>query len=87
MSAFLKNLPVKVRGGRWISVWGPLPSYDPILPPPLHTVYVSTYSHRERGEGGELTSEKVRGTMLHKAGRKYLHDWLYLQSINSIKHQ
>ncbi len=34
---------------------------------------------------GELTGEKVRCAMLHKAGRKYLHDWLNLQSINSIK--
>jgi hypothetical protein len=25
----------------------------------------------ERGEGGELTREKVRGAMLHKAGQKY----------------
>jgi hypothetical protein len=25
----------------------------------------------ERGEGGELTREKVRGAMLHKPGQKY----------------
>ncbi len=31
--------------------------------------------------------EKVRGATVHKAGGKYQHDWLYLQSINSIKHQ
>jgi hypothetical protein len=37
------------------------------------------------GGGGKLTREKVRGTIVHKAGRKYQHDWLYLQSINSDK--
>ncbi len=49
MSAFLKNLSVKVLGGRWISVWGPLLSHDPILPPPytLYTCVQYTYSHRE----------------------------------------
>jgi hypothetical protein len=30
--------------------------------------------------------EKVRGATVHKRGRKYKHDRLYLQSINSIKH-
>jgi hypothetical protein len=32
-----------------------------------------TYSHRE-GEQEELTREKVRGAIVHKAGRKYQHD-------------
>jgi hypothetical protein len=41
----------------------------------------------EGGRRGELTKEKVRGAIVHKAGRKYQHDCLYLQSINSIKHQ
>ncbi len=44
ISAFLKNWPVKVLGGRCLSVWGPLPSYDPILPPPLtHGIRVYRY--------------------------------------------
>ena len=33
------------------------------------------------------TSEKVRGALVNKKCRKYQHDWLYLQSINSNKHQ
>jgi hypothetical protein len=71
-----------------LSVWGPLPSYDPILPP-LHTVYVYTvylFTQGGGGRGGELTREKVRGAIVQKDGRKYQHDWMYLQSMNSIKH-
>jgi hypothetical protein len=52
-----------------------LPSYDPILIP-LYTLYcirvysiLIAYSHREGGEGGgELTREKIRGAIVHKAG-------------------
>ncbi len=57
-----------------LSVWGPLPSYDPILPPLTHCkrVYKYTYSHREGGE--EMTREKVRGEVVHKTGRKFQHD-------------
>jgi hypothetical protein len=59
---------------------------------PLHTVYVYTvYFFTQRRGGGrgrvELTREKVRGAIVHKAGRKYQHDLLYLQSINYITHQ
>ncbi len=35
--------------------------------------------------GGERTREKVRGATVHKLGRKYQHDWMHLQSINSDK--
>jgi hypothetical protein len=56
MSFFLKNLPVKVLGGRFLSVRGPLLCYDPILPPPLHTVYVCTLQFIHTGKGGEWES-------------------------------
>ncbi len=63
-------------------------SLAPDPPPPVaHCMNTDpcTYSHRERGgEGDSWTSEKVRGALVHKRGRKYKHDWLYLQSINSI---
>ncbi len=70
-----------------LSVWGPPPSYDHILPPcTLYTCiqYIYLFTQERGREGGELTREKVRGAIVHKADRKYQHDWLCLQSINSI---
>ncbi len=65
------------------------PSYDPIFPSPLtHCIRVySILIHTGKGGRGELTREKVRGATVHKAGRKYQHDWLSLQPINSTKNQ
>ncbi len=63
----------KVLGGRCLSVWGPP---VPSLPPPArYKLYAyiplySTYSHREGREGVWWTSEKVRGAIVHKRGRK-----------------
>ncbi len=56
----------------------PSPPMTPYSPPPLHTTY-TVYLFTQGGRG-ELTREKVRGAIVHKAGRKYQHDWLYLQS-------
>ncbi len=66
---------------------GPSPSMTPYSPPPLtHCIRVkSILIHTGKGEEG-LTREKVKGK-LHKAGRKYQHERLDLQSLNSIKHQ
>jgi hypothetical protein len=57
-------------------------------PPPLqpHTVSVSILREMDRG-GGRGGQREGRGATVHKRGRKYQHDRLYLQSINSIKHQ
>ncbi len=60
------------------------------LPPPpwpiLLYVYTIqyTYSHWEEGE---LAREKVKRAIVHNTGRKYQHKGLYLQTINSFKHQ
>ncbi len=65
------------------------PSYDHILPHlTLNTcVHRTVYLFKQgRRGGGRANQEKVRGVIAHK-GRKYQHDWLYLQFRNSIKHQ
>jgi hypothetical protein len=70
-------LLVKGLCGRCFICLRPPPSYDLILLPPLHTVYVYTVylvTQGRVGGGEELTREKVRAAMLHKAGRKYQHD-------------
>ncbi len=57
------------------------------------SVFVCLVIHRIGYRGtqvsqvGRWTSEQVRGALVHRRGRKYLHDWLYLQSINTLKHQ
>jgi hypothetical protein len=77
MSSSKKSLPVFI-------------CLRPRTPYPLsHTVYVYTVYlfTRERGEGawGELHHrDRERGNS--SLGRKYQHDLLYLQSINSDKH-
>ncbi len=81
MSAFLKNLPEKVLSDRCLSVWSP-------RHPPLHTVYTPVLIHTGKwGRGGRCTIEKVRWALVHYRDRKYQHDGLYLQSINSIDYQ
>jgi hypothetical protein len=97
MSVFL-NLPVKVLGGRCQI---PLFSYDPILPTPLHTVYVYTvYSIQYTVYSIQYTVYSIVSTVYStleperrgeeqqftKLGQLYQHDRLYLQSINYDKH-
>ncbi len=93
MSSFKKKWSVRDFAVVALCVWGPLPSYDPILPPPpWHSVYVCsdciqfTYSDREGGGMGRSNQRRL-GAIVHKASRKYQHYWLCRQSINSIKHQ
>jgi hypothetical protein len=57
-------------------------------PPPL-THCILVYIHTGKGGGGGGRGEQERwlgGQQFTKLGRKYQHDWLYLQSINSDKH-
>jgi hypothetical protein len=85
----LKNLPVKGFCGRCLSVRGPLPSSDPIHPPPpTHCIRVHCIiTHTGKRGGGELTREKVRGATVHKAGSK-IPTWLTVSPvyINSDSH-
>ncbi len=51
----------------------PFPAIMTSYSPLTHCNINVIYSHRwERG--GELTIEKVRGAIVHKAGRKYQYD-------------
>jgi hypothetical protein len=70
MSAFLQNWPVKIPGGRCLSVWG---HRYPNPPPPLNTLYeyIPLYLFTQGRGGGRWASEKVRGALVHKRGRKY----------------
>ncbi len=81
----LKNLPVKWLWGRCYSVWGPEPhSRPPTFLTHCIRVYKCTFSHWEEGRiEPESWLERHQFTKLDK---KYQHDWLYLQSLNSDKH-
>jgi hypothetical protein len=61
-------------------------STQPDTPPPFYTLYKYIPLYLFTQEGGRL-SEKVEGALVHKRGREYQHDLLYLQSTNYIKHQ
>ncbi len=53
----------------------------------LHTVYVYTVYLSHKEGGGRFEPEKrLEEQQFTKLGRKYQHDWLYLQSINSDKY-
>ncbi len=72
----LKKRPVKGLCGRCLSVWGP----EPHTPPP-YTQYVRVVNILiHKGKGGKVEGERQQFT---KLGRKYQHEWLHLQSINS----
>ncbi len=81
----MPNWPVKGLCVRCFICLRPPPLLWPHTPPLSHCIRV--YGIHREGVGGELTREKVRVAIVYKAGRKYQHDWLYLQSVNSIKHQ
>jgi hypothetical protein len=82
----LKKLPMKRLCGRCLFFWGP----EPHTPPPPYTHCIRVYSiliHTGKGrEGGRAESERrLEGEQFTKLGRKYQHDWLYLQSTNSLE--
>jgi hypothetical protein len=56
------------------------------LPPP-HSDTLAVYTVLRHREGGTVEPERrLVGQKFTKLGRKYQHDLLYLQSINSDKH-
>ncbi len=77
----LKSLPAKGLCGRCLSVWGLSPHMTPYpTPPPLRIVHVYIVYLFTRGEGGELTREKIRGATVHKAGSK-VPTWLTVSPV------
>jgi hypothetical protein len=79
---YLKNWPVKglLRQVFYLSE-APSPRVTLYSPPPYtgYTCIHYTYS----GKGARANQREGGGAIVHKAGRKYQHDWLYLQSVNS----
>ncbi len=53
----------------------------------LQTTVAHSCASQQLGVYRLLFHREGRGATVHKRGRKYQRDWLYLQSINSIKHQ
>ncbi len=56
-------------------------------PPTATNCLFILYVYFGKGGRGGRGQRGGRGATVHKGGRKYQHDWLYLQSINSTKHQ
>ncbi len=82
MSSPKKYRHVKGLCARCLSVLWPRTPYPP--PPPRTHCILYLFTHgRCGGKGGDLNQRGYRGSKVHKAG---IHDWLYLQSINSNKH-
>ncbi len=71
----LKNWSVKGLCGR---------CFICLRPPPL--LWPHTGKVGRGGGGGDQPETRLAGKKFTKLGRKYQHDWLYLQSINPDKH-
>ncbi len=65
----------------FICLW----AHNPIPPTGTHCMHVHKILVHTGREGGVEPWEKEKGQFT-KLGRKYQHDWLYLQSINSDNH-
>ena len=58
----------------------------PTTPSQPHTVCIYCTLTQGRGGGRVEPQRRLEGQQFTKLGRKYQHDWMYLQSINSDKH-
>ncbi len=86
------NTPLRMRGWRWTQ-FGRLERNPGTLFYSLirsfwdAAVWLNKKDRtKTQGRGEEPTREKVRRATVHKLGRKYQYDWLYLQSMNSDLH-
>jgi hypothetical protein len=69
-----KTIYLYAQGGDYLSE---AQNPTPLPPHAVHLYTVCTYSHRKGEEGGELNytrTQKVRGAIVQKLGRKYQHD-------------
>jgi hypothetical protein len=83
----LKNLPVMGLCGLALICLRPRTQYPSLHSDTLFTNIQYTYSHREGGGGwrGEPV-RRLEGQKFTTLGRKYQHDWLFFQSMDSDKH-
>ncbi len=58
---------------------------NPVPLPPLHTVYILIHTGKEGG-GRVEPERRLEEQQFKRLGRKYQHDWMYLQFVNSDKH-
>ncbi len=67
-----------------------LPTGLNTLPPPTlpatHCLFIMYFDTGKGGRGRVELERRLEGQQFTKLGRKYQHDWLYLQSINCDKH-
>ncbi len=70
-------------------IWSTKQLNTPHPPTATRCLYILYIQYVHFGEGGGVGGghREGRGAIVHKSGRKYQHNWLYLDSINSIKHQ
>jgi hypothetical protein len=54
--------------------------------PHTHIIHYTCSKREGDGEGRIVPERMLEGKQFIKPGRKYQHDWLYVQSINSEKH-
>ncbi len=63
----------------------PLPLQWPHTPLPRYTLYTYMLFTQGRGGGRVEPGRRFEGQQFTKLGKKYQHDWMYIQSINSKK--
>ncbi len=81
---YVLNL-VRYRVLNFCKIWSPTGLNTP--PSQRLSVFTVLWHRVGGGGGGRVESERsLEGQQFTQLGRKYQHEWLYLQSINSDKH-
>ncbi len=85
-SNFLGSKSGRYRVLNFSRIWSPTGLNTPRPLPATHRPYTYCTLTQGRERGGVEPERKLKGQQFTKLGRKYQHDWLYLQSLNSDKH-